>query len=129
MENYLNPLPACDQPIAIEINGRKTVSKAFSMLSGGALTRENTVRCRGVGFECRGATLFPHYIGASFIGFTELYCNFLKEVNAGDTLYPAPEIIDLGKVCEKGAVTTAVPIYNRRNELVRAGQTSTFSSP
>jgi acyl dehydratase len=69
-------------------------------------------------FSAPGATLFPRYIGESFIDFTELSCNFLKEVNSGDTLYPALEIIDLEKVCDKGAVTTAVTIYNQRNELV-----------
>jgi hypothetical protein len=37
----------------------------------------------------------PHYIGESFIAFTELSCSFLKEVHAGDTLYPALEIVNL----------------------------------
>jgi acyl dehydratase len=46
----------------------------------------------------------------------------LKEVNAGDTLYPALEIIDLEEVCDEGGVTTAVTIYNQRSELVPAGQ-------
>src|SRR5277367_4538178 len=46
-------------------------------------------------FTAPGATLFPHYIGEAFIAFTELSCSFLKEVHAGDTLYPALEIIDL----------------------------------
>ena len=38
-------------------------------------------------FTAPGATLFPHYIGETFIAFTELSCKFLKEVHAGDTLY------------------------------------------
>jgi acyl dehydratase len=37
-------------------------------------------------FTAPGATLFPHYIGETFIAFTELSCKFLKEVHAGDTL-------------------------------------------
>jgi len=67
-------------------------------------------------------TLFPHYISESFIAFTELSCKFLKEVHAGDTLYPALEIIDLEQNGDKGTVTTAVTIYNQRNELVLSGQ-------
>src|SRR6266446_2752635 len=73
-------------------------------------------------FIAPGATLFPHYIGESFIAFTELSCKFLKEVHAGDTLYPALEIINLEKVGDKGTVTTVVTIYNQRNELVLSGQ-------
>src|SRR6266478_3555950 len=73
-------------------------------------------------FTAPGATLFPHYIGESFIAFTELSCKFLKEVHAGDTLYPALEIINLEKVGDKGTVTTVVTIYNQRNELVLSGQ-------
>jgi len=72
-------------------------------------------------FSAPGATLFPHYIGESFIAFTELSCKFLKEVHSGDTLYPALEIIDLEKVGDTGTVTTAVTIYNQRNELVLSG--------
>jgi acyl dehydratase len=73
-------------------------------------------------FSAPGATLFPHYIGESFIAFTEVSCKFLKEVHSGDTLYPALEIVDLATEDDKGTVTTAVTIHNQRGELVLAGQ-------
>ena len=40
-------------------------------------------------FTAPGATLFPQYIGDVFLTFTSASCRFLKEVHAGDTLYPA----------------------------------------
>jgi acyl dehydratase len=72
-------------------------------------------------FSAPGATLFPHYIGETFIAFTEVACKFLKEVHAGDTLYPALEIIELSTEGGKGTVTTAVTIFNQRSELVLSG--------
>jgi len=42
--------------------------------------------------------------------------------NIVSTLHPALEIVDLEKVGDKGTVTTAVTIYNQRNELVLSGQ-------
>jgi acyl dehydratase len=73
-------------------------------------------------FSAPGATLFPHYIGEVFIAFTEVSCKFLKEVHSGDTLYPALEIISLEKNETSGLVTTAVSIFNQRNELVLSGE-------
>jgi acyl dehydratase len=73
-------------------------------------------------FTAPGATLFPHYIGEYFIAFSELSCSFLKEVHAGDTLYPALEIVNLERKGEEGVVTTAVTVYNQRKELVLSGQ-------
>jgi acyl dehydratase len=72
-------------------------------------------------FTAPGATLFPHYIGDSFIAFTELACSFLKEVHAGDTLYSKLEIINLTPAGENGLVETAVSIYNQNGELVLSG--------
>ena len=72
-------------------------------------------------FSAPGATLFPHYIGETFIAFTEVACKFLKEVHAGDTLYPALEIIELSTEGGNGTVTTAVTIFNQRSELVLSG--------
>jgi acyl dehydratase len=69
-------------------------------------------------FTAPGATLFPHYIGEVFIAFTELSCKFLKEVHTGDTLYPALEIVALETEGGKGIVTTAISIFNQRNERV-----------
>jgi acyl dehydratase len=68
-----------------------------------------------------GATLFPHVIGEAFIAFTELSCKFLKEVNAGDTLYPALEIIALNLQGNAGIVETAATIHNQNGELVLSG--------
>jgi len=73
-------------------------------------------------FTAPGATLFPHYIGEEFIAFTELSCKFLKEVHAGDTLYPALEITELSTQGNNGLVTTCVTVFNQRQELVLSGE-------
>jgi acyl dehydratase len=73
-------------------------------------------------FTAPGATLFPHYIGEAFIAFTELSCKFLKEVHAGDTLYPALEIVELSTQGSSGLVTTAITVFNQRKELVLSGE-------
>lgn len=73
-------------------------------------------------FTAPGATLFLHVIGEVFIAFTELSCKFLGEVHAGDTLYPALEIIDLVSHGDTGTVVTAATVHNQRNELVLSGQ-------
>ena len=73
-------------------------------------------------FTAPGATLFPQYVGAAFIAFTEASCQFLKEVHAGDTLYPMLEITDLIPQGDKGLVVTAATIHNQRGELVLSGQ-------
>lgn len=72
-------------------------------------------------FTAPGATMFPHVIGEVFIAFTELTCQFLKEVNAGDTLYPALEIISLNPQGDTGIVETAATVHNQRGELVLSG--------
>jgi len=72
-------------------------------------------------FTAPGATLFPHAIGESFIAFTEVSCRFLKEVHAGDTLYPALEIVALSSEGEVGTVTAAVSVFNQRGEMVLSG--------
>jgi acyl dehydratase len=46
-------------------------------------------------FTAPGATLLPQYIGDVFLAFTSASCKFLREVHAGDTLYPQLEIIKL----------------------------------
>ncbi len=73
-------------------------------------------------FTAPGATLFPHYIGEVFIAFTEVSCKFLKEVHAGDTLYPALQITSLEKQGTIGLVTTAVSIFNQKSEMVLSGE-------
>ncbi|RQO68945.1 hypothetical protein DBR40_18335 [Pedobacter sp. KBW01] len=65
--------------------------------------------------------MFPHVIREIFIAFTELSCKFLKEVNAGDTLYPALEIISLTPQGETGIVETAATTRNQHGELALSG--------
>ncbi|MDT3405314.1 MaoC family dehydratase [Mucilaginibacter terrae] len=72
-------------------------------------------------FTAPGATMFPHVIGEVFIAFTELNCKFLKEVNSGDTLYPAIRIISLTPQGATGIVETEATIHNQNGELVLTG--------
>jgi acyl dehydratase len=73
-------------------------------------------------FTAPGATLFPQYIGDVFVAFMSASCKFLKEVNAGDTLYPALEIIALTPQEDTGTVTTRATVHNQRGELVLDGE-------
>ena len=73
-------------------------------------------------FTAPGATLFPQYIGDVFLAFTSASCRFLKEVHAGNTLYPQLEIIRLTTQGDKGIVTTRATVHNQRGELVLDGE-------
>jgi acyl dehydratase len=73
-------------------------------------------------FTAPGATLFPQYIGDSFVAFTSVSCRFLKEVHAGDTLYSQLEIIKLTTQGDTGIVTTRATVHNQRGELVLDGE-------
>jgi acyl dehydratase len=73
-------------------------------------------------FTVPGATLFPQYIGDVFIAFTSASCRFLKEVHAGDTLYPQLEVIKLTTQEDTGIVTTRATVHNQRGELVLDGE-------
>jgi acyl dehydratase len=75
-------------------------------------------------FACTapGATLFPQYIGDVFLSFTSASCRFLKEVHAGDTLYPQLEITKLTTQGDTGIVTTRATVHNQRGELVLDGE-------
>ena len=73
-------------------------------------------------FTAPGATLFPQVIGEVFIAFAGLSCDFLREVHAGDTLYPELKIIGLEPGIETGVVTTAATVHNQRGELVLSGE-------
>jgi acyl dehydratase len=73
-------------------------------------------------FTAPGATLFPQYIGDVFVAFTGASCTFLKEVHAGDTLYPALEIVALTPQGDTGTVTTRATVHNQRGELVLDGE-------
>jgi len=73
-------------------------------------------------FTAPGATLFPQYIGDVFVAFTSASCRFLKEVHAGDTLYPQLEITKLTTQGDTGIVTTRATVHNQRGELVLDGE-------
>jgi acyl dehydratase len=73
-------------------------------------------------FTAPGATLFPQYIGDVFLAFTSASCRFLKEVHAGDTLYPQLEIIKLTTQGDAGIVSTRATVHNQRGELVLDGE-------
>jgi acyl dehydratase len=73
-------------------------------------------------FTAPGATLFPQYIGDVFLAFTSASCRFLKEVHAGDTLYPQLEVIKLTTQGDSGIVTTRATVHNQRGELVLDGE-------
>jgi acyl dehydratase len=73
-------------------------------------------------FTAPGATLFPQFIGDVFVAFTSASCKFLKEVHAGDTLYPALEITAVTPQGDTGIVTTRATVHNQRGELVLDGE-------
>ena len=52
-----------------------------------------------------GAGLFPYVVEESLIGFLEQSSKFLKPVYAGDTIYPALEVIELSPGKTTGVVT------------------------
>jgi acyl dehydratase len=56
------------------------------------------------------------------VAFTSASCRFLKEVHAGDTLYPQLEIIKLKTQGDMGIVTTRATVHNQRSELVLDGE-------
>ncbi len=73
-------------------------------------------------FTAAGAGNFAHVIGDALLGFLEQSCKFLKPVHAGDTLYPALEIVGLTPQRTTGVVTVAVTMHNQRDELVLTGE-------
>nr|WP_155906358.1 MULTISPECIES: MaoC family dehydratase [unclassified Mycolicibacterium] len=73
-------------------------------------------------FTAPGATLFPHVIGDVFVRFEGLACRFLREVHAGDTLYPQLQITELVPLSTEGRVKAAVSVKNQRGELVLDGE-------
>ena len=72
-------------------------------------------------FTAPGATLFSAIHRRRFRR-DSAPCKFLKEVHAGDTLYPALEIIALIPQGDTGIVTTRATVHNQRGELVLDGE-------
>ena len=89
----------------------------FGLLVGGLLVGAALLILPGI-----GPTLFPQYIGDEFLAFTSASCRFLKEVHAGDTLYPHLEIIKLTTQGDTGIVTTRATVHNQRGEIVLDGE-------
>jgi len=70
---------------------------------------------------CPGAGLFPYMIEDSIIGFIEQSSRFLKPVYAGDTIYPALEIVELTPNRSTGVIGLASTVHNQRREIVLEG--------
>jgi acyl dehydratase len=68
-----------------------------------------------------GSGLFPYLVEDSLVGFLEQSSRFLKPVFAGDTLYPALEVMELVPGRSTGAVTLRSTVFNQRRELVLEG--------
>lgn len=68
-----------------------------------------------------GAGLFPHQVEESLLGFIEQSSRFLKGVYAGDTLYPALEIVELLSQRTTGVVVMRATVHNQRGELLMDG--------
>ena len=69
-----------------------------------------------------GAGLFPHVVGEALIGFLEQSSRFLKPAYAGDTLYPALEIVELRPQRTTGVVRIRSTVHNQNGELVLEGE-------
>jgi acyl dehydratase len=70
---------------------------------------------------CPGAGLFPYMIEDSIIGFIEQSSRFIKPVYAGDTIYPALEIVELTPNRSTGVIGLASTVHNQRREIVLEG--------
>ena len=68
-----------------------------------------------------GAGLFPYLVEESLVGFLEQSSRFLKPVYAGDTIYPALEVMELVPGRTTGVVTLRSTVFNQRRELVLEG--------
>jgi acyl dehydratase len=68
-----------------------------------------------------GAGLFPFLVEQSLIGFLEQSSRFLQPVYAGDTIYPALEVVELSAGRTTGVVTLHSTVFNQRRELVLEG--------
>jgi len=70
---------------------------------------------------CPGAGLFPYMVEDSLIGFLEQSSRFLKPVYAGDTIYPALEVIELTPGRNTGVIGLRSTVHNQRREMVLDG--------
>ena len=68
-----------------------------------------------------GAGLFPFMVEESLVAFLEQSSRFLKPVYAGDTIYPALEVMELTAGRTTGVVALRSTVFNQRRELVLEG--------
>ena len=73
-------------------------------------------------FTAAGAGLFPHEIGDSLLGMTEVSAKLKRSAFPGDTLYPSLEITGLKRQTTTGVVTMAARVTNQRGEIVLDGE-------
>src|SRR2546423_7816784 len=104
---------------------RLTITRSTTMSS----TRDDTgialLWCMDCKFSLSLHLAQPYFrnnIGDVFVAFTSASCRSLKEVHAGDTLYPQLEIIKLTTQGDTGIVTTRATVHNQRGELVLDGE-------
>lgn len=71
---------------------------------------------------CPGAGLFAYFLEDSLVGFLDQSSSFKKPVFAGDTTYPALEVIELQPGRTTGVVTLGSTVHNQRRELVLEGR-------
>src|SRR4029077_10062236 len=100
---------------------RLTITRSTTMSSTRADTDIRLLWCMDCKFS-PSLLLVPQYIGDVFLMFTSASCRFLKEVHAGDTLYPQLEITKLTTQGDTGIVTTRATVHNQRAELVLDGE-------
>ena len=68
-----------------------------------------------------GSGLFPYMVEESLVGFLEQSSKFLKPVYAGDTIYPALDVIELVPNRSTGVVALRSTVFNQRRDLVLEG--------
>jgi acyl dehydratase len=68
-----------------------------------------------------GAGNFAHVIGDSLVAFLDESSRFVKPVYAGDTVYPALEVVALERQRTTGVVTLRSTVHNQRGELCLEG--------
>ena len=71
-----------------------------------------------------GAGNLAHVMSDSLIAFLEQSSKFLAPVYAGDTVYPALEIVALKQQRSTGVVTVRSTVHNQHGELVMEGTQS-----
>lgn len=68
-----------------------------------------------------GAGLFAYLLEESLVGFLDQSSSFRKPVYAGDTVYPALEVVELTPGRTTGVVSLRSTVHNQRRELVLEG--------